>query len=229
MPGVTRAMAMLTNVVQQFYRRPINDYLRTSSNTRLRLVEKPQPRATLRTQMNIRTSVNVKSIRNFRNNDIDGVNNARARYVGNNGKGIKTIGPKCFNCKEIGHIARNNTSTLKKKSSEFYKEAMLLAQKDDSGIDLNEDKYDFILFFSKGKIEKLELETLRIFMEIISEIELDTDEPETKLHPDLAQTTWIDDVQPDKETRNTEFSVRYNSMMLGQHCLISSLCFNDDK
>ncbi|GJU01433.1 retrovirus-related pol polyprotein from transposon TNT 1-94 [Tanacetum coccineum] len=219
---------MLTNVVQQFYLRPTNNYLRTSSNTRLRLVEKPQPRATLRIQMNTGTSVNVESIGNFGNNDVDGVNNARARYVGNDGKGIETIGPRCFNCKEIGHIARNCTSALRKRSSGFYKEAMLLAHKGDSSIDLNEDdeiELDTEIDKQPTYNEENKAEQQLDVANFVYLAGSDTDEPETKLHPDLAQTTWIDDVQPDKETRNIDILSEDN----GNSIITNSSNMNHDR
>ncbi|GKA39742.1 hypothetical protein Tco_0732293 [Tanacetum coccineum] len=91
-PGVTRAMAMLTNVgvVKLLVEVPYDN----------RNIEQPEPHVVPRRQMNTRTIVNVESVGNSRNNAIKGVNNAGTRFFRNNGNGIEPTGPKCYKSKK---------------------------------------------------------------------------------------------------------------------------------
>ncbi|GJZ02497.1 hypothetical protein Tco_0520458 [Tanacetum coccineum] len=89
---------------------------------------------------------------------------------------------------------RNN-----RKNSEFYKEAMLLAKKDESVIDMTKEEYEFILFASKTESEDQELEAPGIFMATIN----------------LALITQIDNDQPDGETEYTNIlsEVQFNDLI----------------
>ncbi|GJW24357.1 hypothetical protein Tco_0038168 [Tanacetum coccineum] len=138
---------------------PIHDYAKTialwdihlesrsvemSLNTRLKLIELPQmniaPRRLVLTIGNVGNAKNVGNTRNAGNSG----NNAGARNVRNYGKGIKTIGPRCYNCRGTRHFARDYKAKLRKKYPNYFKEQMLFAKQEESNILLNEEEYNFL-------------------------------------------------------------------------------------
>ncbi|GJZ44527.1 hypothetical protein Tco_0591782 [Tanacetum coccineum] len=147
------------------------------------------------------TIVNVESARNSKN-VADGVNRAGAMHAGNKGKGIETTGPRCFNCKGIGHIGRNYIAPLRKRNSKFYKEIT----KSPSGIfiaTIRENESDTenekkITYDEENGTEQQSDATNFYFL--TGSV---TDDTDTKLHLDLAHTTQIDIVQQDGEIENT--------------------------
>ncbi|GJW03963.1 hypothetical protein Tco_1562819 [Tanacetum coccineum] len=161
MPGVTKAMAMLTNVVQQSYIRP-----------------------TTTTFIHARTIVNVESIGKI-GNATDSANNAGERNVGIKRKGIVTTGPRCFNCKGIGHIAQNYTESLRKRNFEFYKEVMLLVKKDKSRIDLTKEEYiENDINPTYDEEDGAGQQSDASYFDLLARS--DTGEPEIKLHSNVA-------------------------------------------
>nr|GEV22934.1 hypothetical protein [Tanacetum cinerariifolium] len=89
-------------------------------------------------------------------------------------KGIENTRPICFNYKRFGYFLRNYTLPPRKGNSEFFKEVILIAKKEESRINLIDNEYDFLFDASIEEPENQELEASGIFMETISEIKSET-------------------------------------------------------
>nr|GFC64825.1 hypothetical protein [Tanacetum cinerariifolium] len=124
-------MLLLARAITQNFSNPINNRLRTSSNTRKQAVIQGD-------------QINIQS----RNSGNDGRNNRRS-YVqeevveGSNETGIvqrtlrnsssgNTSTLQCYNCSEKGHYARNFPKP-KVWDSKYFMEQMLLAKQDEAG------------------------------------------------------------------------------------------------
>ncbi|GKF47298.1 gag-pol polyprotein [Tanacetum coccineum] len=56
---------------------------------------------------------------------------AEGNAIGNNGKQIR-----CYNCRGLGHLARNCTVRLRRRDAAYLQTQLLIAQKKEAGIQL---------------------------------------------------------------------------------------------
>nr|GEV79822.1 Gag-Pol polyprotein [Tanacetum cinerariifolium] len=61
---------------------------------------------------------------------------------------------RCYNCKGLGHLARNCTVRPRKRDAAFLKTQLLITQKEEAGIQLQGEEFDFIP--AVGDLEKIE-------------------------------------------------------------------------
>nr|GEY73927.1 hypothetical protein [Tanacetum cinerariifolium] len=82
-------------------------------------------------------------IRNGNQNQIGNGNLVAARAEGNaagqNGNQIR-----CYNCRKVGHYARNCIVRPKRRDAAYLQTQLLIAQKEEAGIQLQAEEYDLI-------------------------------------------------------------------------------------
>ncbi|GJT82785.1 gag-pol polyprotein [Tanacetum coccineum] len=85
----------------------------------------------------------VRGIANQNANQIGNGNVIAARAEGNaNGNNGNQI--KCYNYKGLGHFARNCTTKPRKRDVTFLQTQLLIAQKEEAGIQLQAEEFDFM-------------------------------------------------------------------------------------
>nr|GEX49057.1 hypothetical protein [Tanacetum cinerariifolium] len=51
---------------------------------------------------------------------------------------------RCYNCRELGHIARNCTARPRRRDAAYLQTQLLIAQKEEAGIQLHAEEFDFM-------------------------------------------------------------------------------------
>ncbi|GKC74721.1 integrase, catalytic region, zinc finger, CCHC-type containing protein [Tanacetum coccineum] len=119
-------LALIAKYIKTIYK-PTNNNLRTSSNTKNKIVD-TSPR-----------SRNDRQTRQFRNQRTMTV--ARAREtVGN--QVVQQTGIQCFNCKEYGHFAKECRKLKRGKYYAYHKEKIMLCKQEEKGVLLSAEQGD---------------------------------------------------------------------------------------
>ncbi|PWA89320.1 hypothetical protein CTI12_AA112170 [Artemisia annua] len=102
------------------------------------------------------------------------IGNIAAPFVRNYGNVNQGNPVKCFNCQGVGHIARNCPTKPRKTDTAYLKKALLLAQKQDAGFQLNAEENDFMALMDDME-EQEDIDANYIFMANLQEAKYDTD------------------------------------------------------
>ncbi|GKB83110.1 retrovirus-related pol polyprotein from transposon TNT 1-94 [Tanacetum coccineum] len=116
------------------YSTPTNNNQRTSSNPRNRQIAQP-------------------GIAN-QNVNQNGNGNVVATRAGVNGNGNNGNQIRCYNCRGLGHYARNCTVRPRRRDATYLQTQLLVAQKEEAGIELQAEEFDLI--DAAGDIEEIE-------------------------------------------------------------------------
>ncbi|GJV39555.1 integrase, catalytic region, zinc finger, CCHC-type containing protein [Tanacetum coccineum] len=103
---------------------------------------------------NIRNLNGYNAVQNVRNQVVqNAVQNPAARAKGNaNGNNGNQI--RCYNCRGLSHYARNCTSKPRKRDVAFLQTQLLIAQKQEVGIQVQAKEFDFMPAI--GDLEEIE-------------------------------------------------------------------------
>nr|GFB47625.1 hypothetical protein [Tanacetum cinerariifolium] len=78
-------------------------------------------------------------VQNIRNQVAQNLTHAKGNAAGHNGNQIR-----CYNCREVGHFARNYTVRPRRRDVAYLQTQLLIAQKEEVGIQLQAKEFDLI-------------------------------------------------------------------------------------
>nr|GEU43426.1 Gag-Pol polyprotein [Tanacetum cinerariifolium] len=131
---------------------PTNNNQRTSSNPRNRQIAQPVMNMSQdRQTQNDRGNVQIMGVQSGGNQNglvvVPGIINqngtgnviaARAEGAGNGNQA------RCYNCRGLGHIAWNCTARPRRRDAAYLQTQLLIAQKEEAGIQLQAEEFDFM-------------------------------------------------------------------------------------
>ncbi|GJU39810.1 retrovirus-related pol polyprotein from transposon TNT 1-94 [Tanacetum coccineum] len=95
-------------------------------------------------RQNVGNQNGYNAVRNVGNQNLNGNGNfvvarVESNVNGNNGNQIR-----CYNCKGLGHLARNCTVRLRRRDAAYLQTRLLIAQKEEAGIQLQAEEFDLM-------------------------------------------------------------------------------------
>nr|GFC27115.1 hypothetical protein [Tanacetum cinerariifolium] len=174
--AINMALTLMDKAFKLNYSTPTNNNQRISSNPRNRQIAQPamnmgQDR---QMQMNIGNQViqnaaqnpSVQTIRN--QNGLIGVQgNGNQNQIGNgnlmaaraegNAAGQNENQIRCYNCRGVGHYAKNCIVMPRRRDADYLQTQLLIAQKEEAGIQLQAEEYD--LMAAAADLDEIEEET----------------------------------------------------------------------
>ncbi|GKA76983.1 copia protein, partial [Tanacetum coccineum] len=145
--AINMALVLMAKEFKLNYSTPTNNYRRISSNPQNRQIAQPGNQV-------VQNAVQNSGVQNVRNhnglivvprianqNGNGNVVAARAKgnANGNNGNQIE-----CYNCKGLGHLARNCIVRPRRGDAAYLQTQLLIAQKEEAGIQLQAEEFDLM-------------------------------------------------------------------------------------
>nr|GEZ00100.1 hypothetical protein [Tanacetum cinerariifolium] len=117
------ARALMDKAFKLNYSTPTNNNQRISSNPRNRQISQP----------------------GNANQNPNGNGNLVAARAERNANGYNDNQIRCYNCKGVGHFARNYTVRPKRRDAAYLQTQLLIAQKEEAGIQLQVEEFDLMV------------------------------------------------------------------------------------
>ncbi|GKD21279.1 hypothetical protein Tco_1222982 [Tanacetum coccineum] len=156
--AMNMALVLMAKALKLNYSTPTNNNQRISSNPCNMQIAQPgmnmgQDR---QIQMVVQNAVQNPSVQNVGNQNglivVPGITNqnsngngnvvstrAEGNAIGNNGNQIR-----CYNCRGLGHLARNYTVRPRRRDAAYLQTQLLIAQKEEAGIQLQAEEFDLM-------------------------------------------------------------------------------------
>ncbi|GKA38887.1 hypothetical protein Tco_0731438 [Tanacetum coccineum] len=145
--AMNMALVLMAKAFKLNYSTPTNNNQRISSNPRNRQIAQPGNQV-------VQNAVQNPGVQNVGNQNgvivVPGIANqngngnvvaarAEGNANGNNGNQIR-----CYNCRGLGHLARNCTVRPRRRDAAYLQTQLLIAQKEEAGIQLQAEEFDLM-------------------------------------------------------------------------------------
>ncbi|GKC63141.1 hypothetical protein Tco_1095739 [Tanacetum coccineum] len=121
------------------YSIPTNNNQRISSSPLNRQIAQPVQYPGVQNVRNQNRVIVVSGIANQNGNGNVVAVRAKGNASGNNGNQIR-----CYNCRGLGHLARNCTVRPRRRDAAYLQTQLLIAQKEEAGIQLQAEEFDLM-------------------------------------------------------------------------------------
>nr|GEZ27998.1 hypothetical protein [Tanacetum cinerariifolium] len=167
--AMNMALALMAKAFKLNYSTPTNNNKRISSNLRNRHIAQPGINMGQDRQIQMVGGNGGNQFRQVQNggnqNGLIGVQgNGNQNQIGNdnlvvvraegNAAGQNGIQIRCYNCRGVGHYARNCTVRPRRRDAAYLQTQLLIAQKEEAGIQLQAEEYD--LMAAAADLDKIE-------------------------------------------------------------------------
>ncbi|GJW51036.1 retrovirus-related pol polyprotein from transposon TNT 1-94 [Tanacetum coccineum] len=153
--AINMELVLMAKAFKLNYSTPTNSNQRISSNPHNRQIS--QPVQTARNQV-VQNAVQNPGIQNVGNQNgltvVSGIANENLNPNGNgnvvaaraegNGNGNNENQIQCYNCRGLGHLARNCTVRPRRRDAAYLQTQLLIAQKEEAGIQLQAEEFDLM-------------------------------------------------------------------------------------
>nr|GFC09564.1 hypothetical protein [Tanacetum cinerariifolium] len=129
--AMNMALALMAKAFKLNYSTPTNNNQRISSNTRNRQIAQPC--------MNMGQDRQMQMVGGYSECCSEFEARAEGNTAGQNGNQIR-----CYNCRGVGHYARNCTVRPRRRDAAYLQTHLLIAQKEEAGIQLQAEEYDLM-------------------------------------------------------------------------------------
>nr|GEU33440.1 retrotransposon protein, putative, unclassified [Tanacetum cinerariifolium] len=136
--AMNMALVLMAKAFKLNYSTPTNNNHRISSNPRNRQIAQPGMNLGQDRQMQMVGGISNLNANQIRNGNVVAAW-AKGTGNGNNGNHIR-----CYNHKGLGHLSRNYTVKPQKRDVVFLQIQLLIAQKEEAGIQLQAEEFDFM-------------------------------------------------------------------------------------
>ncbi|GKB59884.1 retrovirus-related pol polyprotein from transposon TNT 1-94 [Tanacetum coccineum] len=147
--AMNMTFALMAKAFKLNYSTPTNNNQRISSNPRNRQIAQPGMNLGQDNQMQMVGGNGGNQFRQYAGQNVgnrvvqNAVQNPAARAEGNeNGNIGNQI--RCYNCRGLGHLARNCTVKPRKRDAAYLQTQLIIAQKEEAGIQLQAEEFDMM-------------------------------------------------------------------------------------
>nr|GEV04112.1 retrovirus-related Pol polyprotein from transposon TNT 1-94 [Tanacetum cinerariifolium] len=159
--AMNMALTLITKAFKLNYSTPTNTNQRISSNPRNRQIAQPGMNMGQDKKMqmvggnggnqfrqyawqNVGNLAGYNNVQNIGNQILNGNGNLVATRAEGNETGQNGNKIRCYNCRGVGHYARNYTVRPKRRDDAYLQTQLLIAQKEEAGLQLQTDEFDLM-------------------------------------------------------------------------------------